>query len=240
MGDRAQAARDAMGDRVDAARGAAHEAIAAVKPRLRGVTHEWAFFLSLGFGTALILLAQTPKATLAVAIYAVSVSALFGTSALYHRVNWRRPNVRRWMRRLDHSMIFLLIAGTYTPFALLVLNGALATAILVAVWAGAVAGAVVELIWIDHPKWASVAVYLALGWVAVIAFPALWSALGVGGAMLVIAGGVLYTLGAVVYATQRPNPNPAIFGYHEIFHLFVIAAAIAHFTAVAFFALPQA
>lgn len=224
----------------ESAKEVASEAIAAVKPRLRGVTHEWAFFCSLGFGAALILLAQTPKATLAVAIYAISVSALFGTSALYHRVNWRRPNVRRWMRRLDHSMIFFLIAGTYTPFALLVLHGALATAILAVVWAGAVAGAVVELIWIDHPKWASVLVYISLGWVAVVAFPSLWSSLGVGGATLVIAGGVLYTAGAVVYATQRPNPNPAIFGYHEIFHLFVIAAAIAHFTAVAFFALPQA
>jgi hemolysin III len=175
-----------------------------------------------------------------VAIYAVSLSALFGTSALYHRVNWRRPNVRRWMRRLDHSMIFFLIAGTYTPFALLVLDGALSTAILATVWAGAIAGAVFELIWIDHPKWASAILYISLGWVAVAAFPALWTSLGAAGATLVIAGGVLYTAGAVVYATQRPNPNPAIFGYHEIFHLLVIAAAIAHFTAVAFFALPLA
>jgi len=207
---------------------------------MRGVSHEWAFFVSLFLGIGLIVTADTPKATLAVAIYAASLSALLGTSALYHRVDWKRPEVRRWMRRLDHSMIFFLIAGTYTPFALLVLNGALATAILVAVWAGAIAGAIVELIWIDHPKWASVTVYMALGWIAVVPFPALWSALGVGGAMLVVAGGVLYSLGAVVYATQRPNPNPAIFGYHEIFHLFVIAAAIAHFSAVAFFALPQA
>jgi len=225
-----------MGER---AKEATAEAIAAVKPKLRGVTHEWAFFLSLGFGVALIVLAETPKATLAVAIYAVSLSALFGTSALYHRVNWSRPNVRRWMRRLDHSMIFFLIAGTYTPFALLVLNGTLATAILVVVWAGAVAGAIVEMIWIDHPKWASALIYLALGWVAVATFPALWSSLGAAGSMLVIAGGLLYTAGAVVYAIQRPDPSPATFGYHEIFHLFVIAAAIAHFAAVAFFALPQ-
>lgn len=223
----------------ESAKEVASGALAAVKPRLRGVSHEWAFFCSLGFGVALILLADTPKATLAVAIYAVSLSALFGTSALYHRVEWRRPNVRRWMRRLDHSMIFLLIAGTYTPFALLVLDGALATAILAVVWAGAIAGAVFELIWIDHPKWASAILYVSLGWVAVVAFPALWSSLGAGGAMLVVAGGVLYTAGAVVYATQRPNPNPAIFGYHEIFHLFVIAAAVAHFAAVAFFALPH-
>jgi hemolysin III len=240
MGDRATAAKEAMGERATAAREATADAIASVKPKLRGVSHEWAFFLSLGFGTALIILARTPKATLAVAIYAISLSALFGTSALYHRVDWKRPNVRLWMRRLDHSMIFFLIAGTYTPFALLVLHGTLASAILVVVWAGAIAGAVVEMVWINHPKWASVLIYMSISWVAVVAFPELWSAMGVGGALLVAAGGLLYTAGAVVYATQRPNPNPAIFGYHEIFHLFVIAAAIAHFSAIAFFALPRA
>jgi hemolysin III len=250
MGDRASAAKEAMGERASAAKEAVEErataakeatadALAAVKPKLRGVTHEWAFFLSLGFGAALIILAEGAEATLAVAIYAVSLSALFGTSALYHRVNWTRPNVRRWMRRLDHSMIFFLIAGTYTPFALLVLNGTLATAILVVVWVGAVAGAIVEMIWIDHPKWASALIYLSLGWVAVATFPALWSSLGVAGSMLVVVGGLLYTAGAVIYAVQRPNPNPAIFGYHEIFHLLVIVAAVAHFSAIAFFALPQ-
>lgn len=239
MGERATAAREAMGERATAAKEATADALAAVKPKLRGVSHEWAFFMSLGFGVTLIILAETPKATLAVAIYAVSLSALFGTSALYHRVNWRRPQVRQWMRRLDHSMIFFLIAGTYTPFALLVLNGTLAMAILVVVWIGAIAGAIVEMIWIDHPKWASALIYLSLGWVAVAAFPELWSAMGVGGTLLVAFGGLLYTAGAVVYAVQRPNPNPAIFGYHEIFHLLVIAAAVAHFSAVAFFALPH-
>lgn len=237
MGERASAAREAAVERAGAARDAA---IAAVKPRLRGVSHEWAFFLSLGFGVALILLAKTPEATVAVAIYAVSLSALFGTSALYHRVNWRRPNVRIWMRRLDHSMIFFLIAGTYTPFALLVLNGPLADAVLAVVWIGAIAGAVVEMVWIHHPKWVAALIYLALGWVAVVAFPELWTEMGIAGTMLVAAGGLLYTAGAVVYATQRPNPSPATFGYHEIFHLLVIAAAVAHFSAVAFFALPQA
>ena len=240
MGERASAAKEAMGERAAAAKEATAEAIAAVKPKLRGVSHEWAFFLSLGFGVALIVLADTPKATLAVAIYALSLSALFGTSALYHRVNWSRPQVRQWMRRLDHSMIFFLIAGTYTPFALLVLNGTLAMAILAVVWIGAIAGAIVEMIWIDHPKWASALIYLSLGWVAVAAFPELWSSLGPGGTLLVAAGGLLYSAGAVVYAVQRPVPNPAIFGYHEIFHLFVIAAAVAHFSAVAFFALPHA
>jgi hemolysin III len=239
-GERATAAREAAAEKVEAAREAATDAIASVKPKLRGVSHEWAFFLSLGFGAALIVLAKTPEATLAVAIYAVSLSALFGTSALYHRVNWRRPNVRMWMRRLDHSMIFFLIAGTYTPFALIVLDGPLADAILAVVWIGAIAGAIVEMVWIHHPKWVGALIYLALGWVAVAAFPELWSEMGVAGTMLVAAGGLLYTAGAVVYATQRPNPSPAIFGYHEVFHLLVIAAAIAHFSAVAFFALPQA
>ncbi len=240
MGERADAAKEAMGDRVDAAKDAAADAIAAVKPRLRGVSHEWAFFVSLFLGAGLIIAADTPKATLAVAIYAVSLSALFGTSALYHRVNWQSPGARRWMRRLDHSMIFLLIAGTYTPFALLVLHGSLATAILIAVWVGALAGAIVEMIWIEAPKWVTAIIYLSLGWVAVAAFPELWRDLGITGTLLVAAGGLLYTVGAVVYATQRPNPNPAVFGYHEVFHLLVIAAAAAQFAAVAFFALPAA
>ncbi|MGN6664842.1 MAG: PAQR family membrane homeostasis protein TrhA [Solirubrobacterales bacterium] len=237
--DRASAAKEAVEERATAAKEATAEAIALVKPKLRGVSHQWAFFASLVLGVALILLAKTPKATFAVGVYAVSLSALFGTSALYHRVNWTRPQMRQWMRRLDHSMIFFLIAGTYTPFALLVLHGALAMAILAVVWIGAVAGAIVEMIWIDHPKWVAALIYLALGWVAAVAFPELWSSMGVAGTLLVAAGGLLYTAGAVVYATQRPNPNPAVFGYHEVFHLFVIAAAIAQYAAIAFFALPK-
>jgi hemolysin III len=225
-------------EQAETAREVANDAIAAVKPRLRGVSHEWAFFVSLFLGAGLIVAADTPKATLAVAVYAVSLSALLGTSALYHRVNWRRPEVRKWMRRLDHSMIFFLIAGTYTPFALLVLDGPLADAILLVVWVGAIAGVIVETIWIDHPKWVAALIYMALGWVAVAAFPELWGEIGLAGTLLVAAGGLLYTAGAVVYATQRPDPNPRVFGYHEVFHLFVILAAAAHFAAVAFFALP--
>ena len=227
-------------EKAESAKEVAAEAIAAVKPKLRGVSHQWAFVVSLFLGVALILAAKTPKATLAVAIYAVSLSALLGTSAVYHRVNWTRPSVRQWMRRLDHSMIFFLIAGTYTPFALLVLDGPLADAILLVVWVGAIAGAVVEMVWIDHPKWVAAVIYLSLGWVAIISFPGLWDEMGVTGTLLVAAGGLLYTAGAVVYATQRPNPNPRVFGYHEVFHLLVIAAAAAHFAAVAFFALPAA
>ena len=227
-------------EKAESAKEVAAEAIAAVKPKLRGVSHQWAFVVSLFLGAGLIVAAKTPRATLAVAIYAASLSALLGTSALYHRVNWTRPNVRRWMRRLDHSMIFFLIAGTYTPFALLVLDGPLADAILVVVWAGAIAGAIVEMVWIEHPKWVAAVIYLSLGWVATISFPELWSQMGVAGTLLVAVGGLLYTAGAVVYATQRPDPNPRVFGYHEVFHLFVILAAAAHFAAVAFFALPAA
>jgi hemolysin III len=247
MGERANAAREAAVERAGEARDAAAEtakeaasdAIAAVKPRLRGVSHEWAFFVSLFLGAALIVAAKTPKATLAVAIYAVSLSALLGTSALYHRVDWKRPNVRRWMRRLDHSMIFFLIAGTYTPFALLVLKGPLADVILAVVWIGAIAGAIVEMIWIDHPKWVAALIYMSLGWVAATAFPGLWGDMGVAGTLLVAAGGLLYTAGAVVYATQRPDPSPRVFGYHEVFHALVIVAAAVQFAAIAFFALPS-
>jgi hemolysin III len=238
-GDKAMM-RAKAAEKAETAKEVASEAMAAVKPKLRGVSHEWAFFISLGLGVALIVAADTPQATLAVSIYAASLSALLGTSALYHRVDWKRPDLRRWMRRLDHSMIFFLIAGTYTPFALLALDGALADAILVAVWVGAVAGAVVEIVWIEHPKWVAALVYLSLGWIAVIPFPALWNEIGPAGTLLVAAGGLLYTAGAIVYATQRPNPNPRVFGYHEVFHLFVILAAAAHFAAVAFFALPAA
>jgi hemolysin III len=233
---KAESAKEVASGALDAA----GEAIAAVKPKLRGVSHQWAFVVSLFLGIGLIVAAKSPEATVAVAIYAVSLSALLGTSALYHRVEWQRPEVRRWMRRLDHSMIFFLIAGTYTPFALLVLDGPLADAILAVVWIGAVIGAIVEMIWIEHPKWVAALVYMSLGWVAVVAFPGMWTEMGVGGTLLVAFGGLLYTVGAVVYATQRPNPSPRVFGYHEVFHALVIAAAAAHFAAIAFFALPAA
>jgi hemolysin III len=236
--ERAADAKTAASERVADARAAAEEFIARQKPRLRGVSHEWAFFVSLVAGGALVIAAPTSRATLAVAIYAASLSALLGVSALYHRVNWRRPSARRWMRRLDHSMIFLLIAGTTTPFALLVLDGPWANALLIAVWAGAAAGIVVELIWVDAPKWATTIVYLSVGWIGVLGFPGIVVSAGIGAGALIATGGVLYTTGAIVYARQRPDPNPAVFGYHEIFHLLVIAAAAAHFAAVAIYALP--
>src|SRR5919112_6181489 len=208
------------------------------KPRLRGVLHQYAFFVSLVLGAVLVILAPDAEARAAAAIYAFAVSGLLGTSALYHRLTWR-PRARAWMRRLDHSMIFVLIAGTYTPFALLVLEGSLSRAILIVVWAGALGGIVLNLVWITAPRWLIAAVYVALGWVAVAAMPALADKIGASGVALLMGGGLLYTAGAVIYATQRPDPAPTVFGYHEIFHALVVAAAAAHFAVVAVYALPR-
>jgi hemolysin III len=157
---------------------------------------------------------------------------MFGASAVYHRVDWRTPARRAWARRLDHSTIFLFIAGTYTPFALLAFEGALAQVVLVTVWAGALLGLAINLCWIDAPTWAVAIAYLAVGWVGVIATPQLFSSLGIGPALLVVVGGLLYTLGAVVYSVGRPDPIPGIFGYHEVFHVLVVAAAALQFVAV--------
>jgi hemolysin III len=209
-----------------------------VKPRLRGVSHAYAFFVSLLCGVGLILAASDGKARVAAAIYAFAVSALLGTSALYHTVTWR-PAARRWMRRLDHSMIFVLIAGTYTPVALLALHGELSRAILIVVWAGAIGGVVFKLLWIDAPKWLFAVVYIALGWVSVAVMGELPAAIGWLGVAGLAAGGLLYTVGAVVYASERPNPAPAVFGYHEVFHALVIAAAALHYAVIAFAVLPR-
>jgi len=210
------------------------------KPRLRGVSHQWAFYVSLALGAALVVAAPAGQPRLAAAVYAVSVAALFGTSALYHRITWASEAARRWMRRVDHSMIFVLIAGTYTPFALLALDGTLATAILIAVWVGAGAGIVMSLVWPDAPKWLLAVVYVALGWVAIAAFPAMLDRLGITAMVMVGVGGALYTAGAVIYATRRPDPSPTVFGYHEIFHALVIGAAALQYAVVAFYVVPNA
>jgi len=202
------------------------------KPRLRGVSHQYAFFVAIAAGVALVALAQGLQARVAVAVYALSLSAMFGASALYHRVDWA-PRPRAWLRRLDHSMIYVLVAGTYTPFALLVLAPALGWTVLGIVWAGALAGIVLSLVWIDAPRWLSAVLYVVLGWVSVVVVPQLWDRAGVMAVALLATGGVLYTIGAVVYARGRPDPAPRVFGYHEVFHVFVIVAATAHFAAVA-------
>ncbi len=203
------------------------------RPLWRGRTHAWAFGAAVVAGIVLVAMAPDGRARLALGVYAATVAGLFGVSALYHRVPWRSATARAWMRRADHSMIFLLIAGTYTPFALLLLQGPLATAILVVVWTGALGGIVLKLIWIHAPKWLGALLYVALGWVAVVAYPQLLEHAGLGLTLLLTAGGLLYTLGAIVYATRRPDPSPKVFGYHEVFHALVIAAAALQFAAVA-------
>jgi hemolysin III len=207
------------------------------RPTWRGLTHQWAFFVAVAGGALLVALAPDGRARLALGIYAVTVAGLFGVSALYHRIPWSSAQARAWMRRADHAMIFLLIAGTYTPFALLVLHGSMATAILIVVWAGALAGILLKLVWIHAPKWLAASAYVALGWVAVAAFPQLLEHAGMAPTILLAAGGLLYTLGAIVYATRRPDPIPTVFGYHEVFHALVIAAAALQFAVVAAVAL---
>ena len=208
-----------------------------VRPRLRGVVHQWSFFVALAAGVALVVLAPAGRATVACAVYAVALCGLLGTSALYHRVTWR-PSIRPWMRRLDHSMIFVLIAGTYTPFAVLVLSRPLSDVVLIGVWAGAAAGILFTLVWIRAPKWLTAAAYVALGWFSLIAIPQLVERTGPVAFALLAGGGVAYTAGAVVYARRRPDPRPAVFGYHELFHVLVVVAALAHFVAVAAYAAP--
>jgi hemolysin III len=209
-----------------------------LRPRLRGVFHQYAFFASLVAVAALVALADSGRELVASWIYGASLAAMFGVSALYHRVAWRSLRVRAWMRRLDHSTILLLIAGTYTPFALLAFDGVIADVILFVVWIGAAAGLVLNLAWVDAPKWVTAPVFLALGWVGVVAVPELL-AFGIAPTVLVFAGGALYTAGAIAYTLNRPNPVPHVLGYHEIFHLLVIGAAIAHYIAITAFVLPE-
>ena len=204
---------------------------APVKPSLRGVSHLIAFFVALVAGPVLVAQATTSTARITTTIYALSMVALFGCSALLHRGNWS-DRTRPWFRRLDHSMIFVFIAGTYTPVTALSLDSGLATLVLVAVWIGAAAGVLVTLFWIDAPRWVTAACYIVVGWIAVLAIPALWAALGPAKFALLAGGGILYTLGAVVYARKRPDPVPHVFGYHEVFHALVIAAVVCHYALI--------
>jgi hemolysin III len=209
------------------------------RPRLRGVLHQWACVVSVVLGVVLVIVAPGGTATFAAAAYALSVTGLFATSAVYHRITWRSPVTRRWVRRLDHSMIFVLIAGTYTPFALLALEGPLATWILVIVWAGAAGGIALQFPMVEVSPAVGAIPYVMLGWVAVAATPQLLDHVGLVPTLIVALGGVLYTVGAVVYARKRPDPAPGVFGYHEVFHALVIAAAALHYAVVAFWVLPD-
>lgn len=208
--------------------------MAAVRPRLRGVLHQYAFFVSVVCGIVLVVGASGVGERVSAVVFAAALATMFGVSALYHRITWR-PGPRRWMRRLDHAAIYLLIAGTYTPFGLLALSGAWRWTVLPVVWGGALAAIVLKLAWVDAPKWVAAAIAVALGWIGVVALPQLWGQAGFAGLLLLATGGVLYTGGAVVYARGRPDPYPAVFGYHELFHALVIAAAACQYAAVAGF-----
>ncbi|HEX3606962.1 MAG TPA: hemolysin III family protein [Candidatus Dormibacteraeota bacterium] len=200
-------------------------------PRLRGVLHTYAFFASLVVGAGLIAVAHSGRARLAAVVYVAGLAGCLGTSAVYHRGRWSPP-VRAWLGRADHSMIFVLIAATYTPVCLLGLSGALAGWLLFSVWAGALVGIVLSLAWWSPPVVVEVVPYLALGWAAVVIMPQLPASVGWTGLVLLVAGGLLYTVGAVIYGLERPNPRPLVFGYHEVFHTCTIAAAVSHLTVV--------
>ncbi len=207
-----------------------------------GLTHLAGALLAVAALTTLLRLAAdagTARHVVAYAVFGVSLVALYTASALYHCLPLSARGVAR-LRRVDHMMIYVLIAGTYTPFGMLVLEGTLAVVVLCIVWGGALAGVVMKLVWIDAPKWLVAVAYVALGWVAIATMPQLGSRLGLGALVLLIGGGAAYTAGAVIYALGRPDPAPRVFGYHEIFHVLVILAAGAHFAAVAFFVLPSA
>lgn len=208
----------------------------AERPRLRGVLHVWAFFLFLAVGVWLVV-SQRAAVWWPAAIFASSVVGLFGSSALLHRVDWSSTWYPR-MRRLDHAMIFGLIIGTYTPVFVVGLVGRGVDAVFGAVCAAGGVGVLLTLFWPEAPKWVRSFVYIAVGWIGVAVVPDLLDTIGWSGLLMLLGGGVVYSLGAVVYALKRPNPVPGIFGYHEIFHALVILAVAMHYAVVAFWVLP--
>ncbi|WP_375499630.1 hemolysin III family protein [uncultured Jatrophihabitans sp.] len=212
----------------------ATSAVSELKPRLRGWLHAYAAVISLVSGASLVAVAAALRGGTAGAVtsvYAATVTLLFGISALYHRRSWS-PKAHRVMKRLDHSMIFVFIAGTYTPLAVLTLPTNSMIIVLIAVWCGAAVGVGLQLFWPGHPRWISAPCYLALGWVAVFVFPDLLHTGGVAAFVLIAVGGLFYSYGAIVYATKRPNPAPNTFGFHEVFHLCTLVAATCHYIAI--------
>jgi hemolysin III len=206
------------------------------KPRLRGRLHQYAFFVALVCGIVLCSIAATRPGLapfLSTLIYSVTVLGLFGISALYHRLTWSERGYQI-MRRLDHSMIFIFIAGTYTPFCVLLLERDKATLMLSLIWIGALGGVALKSIWPHLPRWVGAPLYLALGWGAVAILPDILHNGGVADLVLLAAGGLIYSVGAVFYAMRRPNPWPTVFGHHEFFHACTLLAAICHHVAVYF------
>ena len=221
--------RDHVEDKVEEAREAAQDFVDELKPRLRGWLHAGMAPIALLAGIVLIVLAPSQNGRITAAVFTVTAFLLFGTSAVYHRGNWS-PRATDWLKRFDHSNIFLIIAGSYTPFALLLPRDQ-ATTMLLIVWLGAIGGVLFRVFWVRAPRWLYVPIYVALGWVAVFYIGPLWTYGGAAVVALVIAGGLLYTLGAVVYGIKRPDPSPRWFGYHEVFHTLTILAFITHYIA---------
>ena len=208
------------------------------RPVLRGWLHLVSFAITLVAGPLLVARAHTLEARVVLTIYVVSLAALFGVSAAFHRIRWS-PAGRRRMRRADHATIFLAIAGTYTAVAGLTVHGWAQVLVLCLVWFGGAIGVTVRQLWLDAPKWAIAAPYIVAGWSALAIVPQLVRGLGGGGFALVLAGGACYTIGALCYSLKRPNPVPGVFGYHEVFHAFTVAGAALHYAAIAGFALPR-
>ncbi len=205
-----------------------------VKPLLRGVLHEVAFFVALVVGALLVIYANGTRASMAAAVFAGSVAAMLGASTLYHRVTWS-VRARPWMRRLDHAGIFLLIAGTYTPIGLLTLRGTMRDIVLGVVWTGAALAILFKFLWVGAPKWLSAVTGIAVGWAGIAAMPQVARYAGTTAVVLLGVGGLAYTVGAVVYALRRPDPVPAVFGYHELFHALTLVAVTCQYVAIAFF-----
>ncbi len=205
--------------------------VEAVKPRLRGWLHAGTFPVALLAGLVLTVLAPEGKARVGALVFTITAALLFGTSAVYHRGTWS-AKVNGVLKRLDHSNIFLIIAGSYTPFALTLLPTDQARSLLTIVWAGALGGVLFRVFWVGAPRWLYTPIYVALGWVAVFYFGPLLHFGGPAIVSLIVAGGLLYTLGAVVYGTKRPNPSPRWFGYHEVWHACTVIGAVSHFAMV--------
>lgn len=222
-----------VGDSMGEAVSVVSEAVAAVKPKLRGWLHAGTFPLVVAAGIVLIALAPSTAGRITATIFTLSAALLFGTSALYHRGNWS-PRTAVLLKRMDHSNIFLIIAGSYTPFAALLLPPGKARTLLFVVWTGAVLGVLFRVLWVGAPRWLYTPVYVALGWVAVFYMPAFLHSGGVALIVLIIVGGALYTVGALIYGIKRPNLSPRWFGFHELFHACTVAAFVVHYIAVSF------
>jgi hemolysin III len=214
------------------------QSAAEARPLLRGLSHQLAFVVAVPLGVAFALLPETAEGRASAIAYGAAVAFMFGASGLYHLI-WESTRWRPLMRRIDHAGIYLLIAGSYTPVGLLVLERGWQVGILGVVWLGVAAAIALKLCWLDAPKWLAASIAIALGWAGVLALPQLWDSVGLAGCALLVGGGIAYTLGGIVYATERPDPAPAVFGFHEVFHVLVVVAVALQYAAIAFYVVPH-